>query len=76
MALSNLSIEVLNALGIIFASLLLACLLYIALNRHVSKVTKSTKTTLNDEILAVMEKFAPIGSVANTLTPISLKKPI
>jgi small-conductance mechanosensitive channel len=63
MALSNLSIEVLNALGIIFASLLLACLLYIVLNRHVSKVTKSTKTTLDDEILSVMEKFAPIGVI-------------
>jgi small-conductance mechanosensitive channel len=63
MALSNLSIEVLNALGIIFASLLLAYLLYIVLNRYASKATKSTKTTLDDEILAVMENFAPIGVI-------------
>lgn len=63
MALSNLSIEILNALGIIFASSLLAYFLYIALNRHASKVTRSTKTTLDDKILAVLGKFAPIGVI-------------
>ena len=58
-----LSIEILNALGIIFASFLLAYILFIVLKWYASKITNLTKTTLDDEILAVIEKSVPIGII-------------
>lgn len=56
-------IEIINALGIIFAFFIFAYIFCIFLKRHASKVTKLTKTTLDDEILAVVEKSIPIGII-------------
>ncbi len=63
MVLNDLSIEILNALGIIFASFLIAYLLSIVLKRYASKLTRLTKIVIGDRILAVIEKFAPISII-------------
>jgi small-conductance mechanosensitive channel len=63
MELSEVSIEILKSLGIIFASFILAGILSFVLSRYVSKITRLTKTTIDDEIFRVIKKAIPVGVI-------------
>jgi small-conductance mechanosensitive channel len=63
MAIENVVIEILIALGIVVASFVILRILFFVVRRYVSTLTAWTETTLDDEMLALLERYLPIGII-------------